>query len=91
MSEHPLRYERAATLMEAELGDELVALDPARGQCFGFNSVATAVWQLLEQPRSAVEIEAELMRSYVVEEAQCREEVAELLVDLQARGLIRGV
>ena len=74
--------------MEAELGDELVALDAARGQCFGFNSVAATVWQFLDQPRSASEIEVELTRLYDVEEAQCRQEVADLLVELQARGLI---
>jgi hypothetical protein len=37
--------------MEAELGDELVALDPNAGECFGFNSVATSVWRNLEQPK----------------------------------------
>ena len=38
-------YKRRTELMEAELGDELVGLDPAAGECFGFNSVATSVWR----------------------------------------------
>ena len=45
-------YRRAIDLMEAELGDELVALDPKAGECFGFNGVATSVWRILEEPRS---------------------------------------
>ena len=45
-------YERATSLMEAELGDELVGLQPDAGVCYGFNSVAKRVWQLLEQPQS---------------------------------------
>ena len=91
MSDAAPRFERAAVLMEAELGDELVALDPDRGHCFGFNPVAAAVWRLLEHPRSAAEIEAELTEQFAVEKAQCHEEVAELLEDLQGRGLIRAV
>ena len=91
MSQNASRFERAVALMEAELGDELVALHPARGQCFGFNPVAATMWQLLKQPRSATEIEAELAKIYEVEEAQCHDEVADLLIDLQARGLIRRV
>ena len=46
-------YQRATELLEADLGDELVALDQAQGQCFGFNGVATSVWRLLASPRSA--------------------------------------
>ena len=41
-------YKRKIDLMEAELGDELVALDPDAGECFGFNSIATSVWRMLE-------------------------------------------
>jgi hypothetical protein len=33
-------YRRALTLMEADIGDELVALDATAGNCFGFNQVA---------------------------------------------------
>ena len=33
--------------MEAELGEELVALDPQAGNCFGFNEVAAWVWRRL--------------------------------------------
>ena len=39
------RYERAAQLLEADLGDELMALDVEGGTCFGFNAVATGVWR----------------------------------------------
>jgi Coenzyme PQQ synthesis protein D (PqqD) len=85
----PARYVRAVSLIEAELGDELVALDPEAGSCFGFNPVAASVWRLLEQPRTADELHTELMNDYVVGETQCREEVAGLLGDLEARGLIK--
>ena len=46
-------YQRAVDLMEAELGDDIVALDVARGTCFGFNSVASSVWRALAEPSRA--------------------------------------
>ena len=74
--------------MEAQLADELVALDPRAGECFGFNSVATSVWRELEQPRSFEEIRDALLDQYEVDPEQCSRELEELLRDLSAKGLI---
>ena len=82
-------YERARELMEAELGDELVALDPVGGECFGFNPVASTVWQLLDTPSSAADLQQSLMEEYDVDAAQCRAELDQLLSDLLDRGLVR--
>lgn len=82
-------YERARTLMEAELGDELVALDDDVGECFGFNAVAASVWRLLDQPRSEIAIRRALLDEYDVDPDRCTQELSELLDDLVARGLVR--
>jgi hypothetical protein len=81
-------YKRAIELMEAELGDELVALDPKAGECFGFNSVATSVWRNLEQPRSFEQLRDALLEEYEVEPERCSDELEALLQDLTARGLV---
>lgn len=85
-----ITYERAQDLLEAELGEELVALDPAGGQCFGFNGVATSVWRLLEQPMSRLDLEQALLSQYEVEPDQCNAELQVLLDDLIAKGLVRA-
>jgi hypothetical protein len=74
--------------MEAELGDELVALDPNVGECYGFNSVATSVWRQLEQPKSFDQLRDALLAEYEVEPDQCALELRELLDDLSMKGLI---
>jgi hypothetical protein len=74
--------------MEAELGDELVALEPAAGHCFGFNSVATSVWRQLDGPKTFEQLRDALLREYDVEPEQCARELQELLDDLCSRGLI---
>ena len=82
-------YERTRTLMEAPLGDELVALDVSGGQCFGFNAVAASVWRMLAVPRSCQAVQTALMDEYEVGSDQCAQEVGELFADLRSRGLIR--
>ncbi|MCY7338971.1 MAG: PqqD family protein [Sphingomonas bacterium] len=84
-------YERTAQLLEAELGDELVALDAAAGNCFGFNAVAASVWRYLEQPRTLTELHTALLAEYDVDAEQCGQELRELLADLTEQGLVRRV
>jgi hypothetical protein len=83
-------YSRRVELMEAELGDELVALDVSGGSCFGFNSVAASVWKLLATPSTADELRDQLMEEYDVDLEECETELAELLNDMTAKGLIQS-
>ena len=82
------RFRRSAQLLEAEVGDELVALDPGKGSCFGFNSVAASVWRALEQPRSFDELSDRLLDEYEVDSDQCRAELSELLEQMTSSGLV---
>jgi hypothetical protein len=86
-----LIYERAASLLEADLGDELMALDVEGGTCFGFNPVATGVWRHLTSPKSFDELKEALLAEYDVSSEQCSQELRELLDDLVEKGLIRRV
>ena len=81
-------YRRNAPLLEAEVGNELVALDPAAGLCFGFNEVAARVWQRLAEPATLEQICDELTADFEVDRDQCFTEVQELLDDMEAKQLI---
>ena len=78
---------RAAELMEAELGDEMVALDVEQGLCFGLNAPATSVWRLLEQPRTVGELKNGLSE-YDVSAEELSHDLRDLLRDMVARRLI---
>jgi Coenzyme PQQ synthesis protein D (PqqD) len=82
-------YERSTELLEANLGDELVALDAEGGNCFGFNSVATFVWRQLASPKIFAELRDRLIAEYEVTPEQCAEELQELLDALIEKRLIR--
>lgn len=81
-------YKRAPGLLEADLGPELVTLNPRAGTCFGFNEVAASVWRNLEEPKTFSELHESLLQEYDVDVEQCALELSELLVDLQSRGLV---
>jgi hypothetical protein len=81
-------YHRAVSLMEADVGDELVALDAAAGSCFGFNAVATAVWRNLENPKAFDELRSELLDEFDVSAEECAAELQMLLDDLIDKGLV---
>lgn len=83
-----LIYERTAALMEAELGDELVGLEPGAGVCYGFNDVAKRVWQILEQPKSFEAIRTVLLDEYDVAPGECDSDLRELLADFVDKKLI---
>lgn len=83
------RYVRAKVLLEAELGDEIVALDVEGGHCFGFNSVAADIWRLLERPLQFEALHQALTELYDVDSDECSAELRSCLDDLQTKGLIR--
>lgn len=84
-------FSRATSLLQAEVDDELVALDVKLGKCFGFNPVATSVWKLLAQPRSFADVRGKLLEEYDVGTERCTEELAELLHELVELGLAKQV
>jgi hypothetical protein len=84
-------YRRAIHLLEAGIGNELVALDPEAGSCFGFNEVAAWVWRRLAEPATFEQLRDGLLREYDVSDEQCTSELKALLDDLVQRGLISSV
>jgi hypothetical protein len=81
-------YMRAARLLEAEVGDELVALDPRGEHSFELNALAATVWRSLAQPKSFDQLRDELLVEYDVSSDRCSRDLRELLGDLIRAGFI---
>jgi hypothetical protein len=79
---------RRAELIETEVDGELVALHIDNGTCYGFNGTATRVWALIEQPRRLSDLKEQLLLEFDVEPDVCDRQVAELLKELEADGLV---
>lgn len=83
-----MRVSRKDGLLEAEVDGELIGLHVENGTCYGFNTTATRVWALIEEPTTMTALCERLVSDYAVAPEQCRDEVTALLGELQADGLV---
>lgn len=85
---HDLRVARRGEMIETEVDGELVALHIDNGTCYGFNSTATRIWSMIEQPRLLSEMTEELVGEFDVDEATCEAQLRHLLDELAADNLV---
>jgi hypothetical protein len=74
--------------VSCDLAGEVVILNLQDGVYYGLNAVGARIWGLLEQPRSVEEIHAVLLEEYDIDAAVCEKQVAAVLNDLAAHGLV---
>jgi hypothetical protein len=79
---------RRTGLLEAELEEGLVGLHIDQGVCFGFNTTATRIWQLTEQPITKAALCEMLLNEFDVDPQTCAEQVGAALTQLEGNGLI---
>lgn len=71
--------------------DEVVMLSVRAEAYFGLGSTGSEIWALIERPRRVVDVCAELVRRFDVDEHNCRQEVVAFVTALVDRGLARVV
>ena len=72
----------------SQTDDGVVVVDPINGDVRAFNGVGSDVWQKLSQKWGVAEIEAAIVREYVVSAETAKADVAAFLAELDKRGLI---
>lgn len=80
---------RDGDLIFAEVDGEAVALNAARGLCYGLDAVGLRVLQLIDPPATLAEVCARLIAEYEVDDATCEQDVADLIDHLMAEGLVK--
>ncbi len=75
----------APGVIATDLGDELILLDPDRGEMFSLNGSGRSVWQALKCGADPVEA---LTGTFEVEEEVARAEANALILALVAAGLL---
>jgi hypothetical protein len=79
---------RADDVIATEIDGEAIVMTIAHGLCFGFDSIGTRIWSLLERPQKFGDICSALIDEYEVDGETCRKEVARLLGELARERLI---
>jgi Coenzyme PQQ synthesis protein D (PqqD) len=70
------------------LGDESAILNMDNSVYYGMNAVGTSVWNLLQQPRSLLDIRDAIVDEYDVTPEQCERDLLELLEEMKKEGLV---
>lgn len=79
---------RAPGALSAEIDGEVVALDIAKGVCYGLDAIGARIWSLIAETTPAGDVCATLVGEYDVDAETCRNDVLDLFADLRAEGLI---
>lgn len=74
--------------VSADLEGEVVILDTANGEYYGFNEVGAHIWTLLQEPMTFGELVDTLIEEYRVDRDQCTAEVRTLLGQMVKRNLL---
>ena len=82
-------YQRSPEAIFSEVGGDIVALNVARGACYGMEQVTASIWQLLAEPVTLEQLCARLVEMYEVDPATCRGDVEALLGELEAEGMVQ--
>ena len=68
--------------------DEVVILELQEGMYYNLDPVAARIWELLQAPTTFSAVEQAILSEYEVEPDKCREDLLNLLADLNSHGLI---
>lgn len=70
------------------MDDEIVMMDISKGKYYGFNSVGSRIWELIEKPLSVKEVVSILLKEFDVDARLCEDTVLTFLSGLYDESLI---
>jgi DNA-directed RNA polymerase delta subunit len=85
------KYIQNKKVIQSKIGEEIVMLDMDSGFYFGLNSVASTIWEKLENPISFQEIINELLKEYKIDQETCENDTMILLNQLLEKNIIKQV
>ena len=85
------RFIQNKTIVQSQIGEEVVMLDMESGFYFGLNSVASVIWGLLADEIGFEKLIDQLMAQFNVERSVCEADTQELLDQMLEINIIRKV
>ena len=72
-----------------DIANEAVLLSLCDGEYYGLNEVAASIWQLIQQPRTVLEVRDALLAEYEeIQPAECQQAVVSFLAEMIALNLV---
>ena len=85
------RFIQNKTIVQSQMGEEVVMLDMESGFYFGLNSVASVIWSLLADEIGFEKLIDQLIAQFDVERSVCEADTKELLDQMLEKNIIRKV
>ena len=87
-------YSRSDSVVSRVIAGETLIVPIRKGvgdlaSIYSLNPVASAIWQVLAQPRTTDEVVDSLSQEFEAERAQIASDVESFLTEMQSNGLIR--
>ena len=81
----------SADQVSCDLGGEAAILNLRTGVYYGLDPVGARIWNLIQTPRTLVEVRDTILAEYDVEPARCERDLRDLLEKLAAERLIEAL
>ena len=81
-------YSKNPQIIDGELDNNQVMMHVEKGKYFGLNPIGKRIWELIEHPKSFVEITGLLLSEFEVTREQCLREAQDFLDKAVQYGII---
>lgn len=90
-----LSYVRSDSVVSRVIAGETLIVPIRKGvgdlaSIYGLNSVASAIWQLIEKPCTEAQIVERIESDFAADSGQIRQDVSAFLSDMSSAGLVRA-
>lgn len=82
---------QVTNIFASYIDNDVVMANLQTGKYYGLNPMGACIWKLLEAPHSLNEMCLHLLEAFDIDEATCRQDVAELLEKLVDAQLVQPV
>lgn len=72
-------YRRSEDVLETSVGGQIVLLQSRTWKYMDFDTTGSAIWKMLETPRTLDSLVSELRTRYRVDESRCRQDTQAFL------------
>jgi hypothetical protein len=79
---------RSPNHVATDMAGETVVLDMKSGMYYGMDSVASSIWNLIEEPKTLQEIRAAILEEYDIDAESCDRDVQAFVGALESAGLV---
>jgi hypothetical protein len=82
------QLQRKPDLIFGNIDEEVVIFDIDKDSFIHMNSVASRIFELIENPMSLEQLHKQMMSEYEIDADTCEQEVSNTVLDLEQRGLL---